>query len=141
MRFVSEIQLSEVKSGMNKAQLFKPPIDAEMIPQVTMFLALSRSICRTSCRNLQRSSFRGATRATRPIASNIIARKAFHFPARYSAAFSTMPVLHGDAIASPASPNEFDKEIADVANYVHNYKIDSDVAVSVGSQMASIQPS
>ena len=48
-----------------------------------------------------------------------------------------MPPLHGDATASPASPNEFDKEIVDVASYVHNYKIDSDVAVSLGSQMVS----
>jgi 2-methylcitrate dehydratase len=120
-----------------KPNSLKTPIDAEMIPQVTMF-AFSRSVYRTTCRNLQRSSFRGATRATRPIASNIIARKAFHFPVRYSAAFSTMPALHGDAIASPSSPNEFDNEIVDVASYVHNYKIDSDVAVSIGSQIASM---
>ncbi len=42
-----------------------------------------------------------------------------------------MPALHDDAIASPTSPNEYDKEIVDVASYVHNYKIDSDVAVSI----------
>src|SRR6266480_5111718 len=107
-----------------------------MIRQATMF-AFSRTICRTTCINLQRSSFGGAARAARPIPSNIIARKAFPFPVRYSAAFSTMPALHDDAIASPTSPNEYDKEIVDVASYVHNYKIDSDVAVSLGSQMGS----
>src|SRR5215469_17435311 len=99
--------------------------------------AFSRSIFRKTRRNLQRSSFRGAARVARPSPSNIITRKAFNFPTRYSAAFSTMPPLHGDATASPASPNEFDKEIVDVASYVHNYKIDSDVAVSLGSQMVS----
>lgn len=35
-----------------------------------------------------------------------------------------------DAVASPAKPAEFDKEIVDMASYIHNYKIDSDLAVS-----------
>lgn len=33
-------------------------------------------------------------------------------------------------MASPAKPAEFDHEIVDMANYVKNYKIDSDLAVS-----------
>jgi 2-methylcitrate dehydratase len=48
-----------------------------------------------------------------------------------------MPAIHNYAAAYPASPNEFDKEIVDVASYVHNYKIESDIAVSFGGQMAS----
>jgi len=35
----------------------------------------------------------------------------------------------GDAVASPAPKAEFDSEIVDMANYIHNYKIDSDLAV------------
>lgn len=35
-----------------------------------------------------------------------------------------------DAMAAPASANEFDQEIVDMASYVHQYKVDSDLAVS-----------
>lgn len=34
-----------------------------------------------------------------------------------------------DAMAAPAPPAEFDKEIVDMADYACNYKIDSDLAV------------
>ena len=30
----------------------------------------------------------------------------------------------------PAAPQEFDKVISDMAEYIHQYKIDSDLAVS-----------
>lgn len=30
-----------------------------------------------------------------------------------------------------AGPNEYDKEILDVASYVHNYNVDSDLAVCI----------
>lgn len=36
----------------------------------------------------------------------------------------------GDAFASPAPAAEYDQEIVDMASYIHNYKIDSDLAVS-----------
>jgi 2-methylcitrate dehydratase len=35
-----------------------------------------------------------------------------------------------DAAAAPAAPQEFDKEIVDMADYASNYKVDSDLAVS-----------
>lgn len=35
-----------------------------------------------------------------------------------------------DAVASPAPAKEFDNEIVDMASYIHNYKVDSDLAVS-----------
>lgn len=31
--------------------------------------------------------------------------------------------------AAPAPPGDYDKEIVDMASYIHNYKIDSDLAV------------
>lgn len=34
-----------------------------------------------------------------------------------------------DAVATPADPKEFDKPIVDMASYIHNYKIDSELAV------------
>ena len=36
----------------------------------------------------------------------------------------------GDAFAAPAPAAEYDQEIVDMASYIHNYKIDSDLAVS-----------
>lgn len=35
-----------------------------------------------------------------------------------------------DAVAEPAPPKEFDQELVDMASYIHNYKVDSDLAVS-----------
>jgi len=40
-----------------------------------------------------------------------------------------MPALQGGAAST--APNEFDKEIVDVASYVHDYKVDSDLAVRI----------
>jgi 2-methylcitrate dehydratase len=36
---------------------------------------------------------------------------------------------NSDAIASPASAGEFDREITDMASYIHHYKVDSELAV------------
>lgn len=41
-----------------------------------------------------------------------------------------MPTLKDNATAVPAPPKEFDHEIVDMASYIHNYKIDSELAVS-----------
>ena len=50
-------------------------------------------------------------------------------PARRSAAgFSTMSPLQSGAPPA-AAPQQYDAEVADIAAYVHNYKIDSELAV------------
>ena len=46
------------------------------------------------------------------------------------AAFSSMPTLKDQAQAVPAPAKQFDHEITDMASYVHNYKVDSELAVS-----------
>ena len=43
--------------------------------------------------------------------------------------FSTMSALRG-AAAAPAGKREYDSEIKDIASYVHNRKMDSELAVS-----------
>lgn len=48
-----------------------------------------------------------------------------------------MPTLRDNATAVPAGANKFDPEIVDVAKYVHNYKIDSALAVSFVSDVPS----
>lgn len=43
-----------------------------------------------------------------------------------------MTSLNSSAPTATAAPTrEFDPEIKDIADYVHNYKIDSDLAVSI----------
>lgn len=42
------------------------------------------------------------------------------------------------AAATPAGPREFDPEITDMASYIHNYKIDSELAVSFASSLRFI---
>ncbi|KAK2785684.1 ATP-binding cassette transporter CGR1 [Emmonsiellopsis sp. PD_33] len=42
--------------------------------------------------------------------------------------FSTMAALNS-AAPTPAGPREYDPEINDMASYIHNYKIDSDLAL------------
>ncbi|KAK4996218.1 ATP-binding cassette transporter CGR1, partial [Elasticomyces elasticus] len=44
------------------------------------------------------------------------------------APFSTTSIPKSDAMASPAPAKEYDHEIVDMASYIHNYKIDSDLA-------------
>lgn len=40
-----------------------------------------------------------------------------------------MPALKFNEMGSVGGGREYDSEIKDMANYVHNYKIDSDLAV------------
>jgi len=44
-------------------------------------------------------------------------------------AFSASMIPKSDAHAAPAPPQEFDKEIVDMADYASNYKINSDLAI------------
>ncbi|KAF2097964.1 2-methylcitrate dehydratase [Rhizodiscina lignyota] len=88
---------------------------------------LSRSFCRSFARRTLRPSSSSVARAAscspRP---STFSRPATAFrPA--AASFSTMSSLKAGA-AEPKGPNEWDPEIVDMASYVHNYKIDSDLA-------------
>lgn len=48
--------------------------------------------------------------------------------------FSTMAALKANSpAAAVGGGREFDREIKDMASYVHNYKIDSDLAVSLAA--------
>lgn len=45
----------------------------------------------------------------------------------------TMASLKSSAPAMPSGSRQFDPEIKDMANYIHHYKIDSDLAVCLPS--------
>ncbi|KAK5004440.1 hypothetical protein LTR28_008915 [Elasticomyces elasticus] len=53
------------------------------------------------------------------------------------APFSTTSIPKSDAMASPAPAKEYDHEIVDMASYIHNYKIDSDLALALYSSTLS----
>lgn len=87
---------------------------------------LSRTFLRTCSRNIvgQRSLLRNTAR--------IVSRASIaptSFSIRSAAAFSTTMKPNSDAFASPAPAAEFDREITDMASYIHNYKVTSELAV------------
>ncbi|OCL01433.1 2-methylcitrate dehydratase [Glonium stellatum] len=88
--------------------------------------AFSRNFCSTASRTIrQRASI--SCKAVRPITLTATARTPITQRAAIAAPFSTMPTLRSGA-AVPAAAREFDPEITDVANYVHNVKVDSELA-------------
>ena len=67
------------------------------------------------------------SRASRHFKRNCPSQSSKRSSIRFSA-FSTMSSLKG-AATTPAGNRDYDPEIKDIASYVHNYKIDSDLAV------------
>lgn len=87
--------------------------------------SLSRNVLRTASRNLrQRASLCNTIKATGRLAP---ASRLTQL--RSIAPFSTTMIPRSDAMASPAPAKEFDNEIVDMASYIHNYKVDSELAV------------
>lgn len=92
--------------------------------------AVHRGI-RQASRTLQRSSL-CRTSALRPLSSSSWSAPRTAALRQTRNNFSTMASLQSAAAATP-SPSEskgYDPEITDIANYVHNKPIDSDLAVS-----------
>jgi 2-methylcitrate dehydratase len=89
--------------------------------------SFSRSLCSTASRNLrQRSSV--LSRAVRPIAFRTPQTNSITSRTSTVAAFSTMSSLKSSA-PPVKSKREYDPEIKDIATYVHNTAIDSELAV------------
>ncbi|TKA64238.1 2-methylcitrate dehydratase, mitochondrial, partial [Friedmanniomyces simplex] len=88
-----------------------------------------------AARTLARST-RTALRQTRaPLASSSrLAQRSSLAPRQQTPyqtvrAFSASMLTKSDAMAAPAAPQEFDKEIVDMASYATNYKVTSDLAI------------
>lgn len=91
------------------------------------------------------------SRNSKPLSSVLIAGPARHLPLHHlfsrpaqRSRFSTMTGVKAEADyalhkpeASVGGGREYDPEIKDIAGYVHNYKIDSDLAASAP---VSVQP-
>jgi 2-methylcitrate dehydratase len=91
-----------------------------------------RSLCRAT-----RSACRSTTNNTAARAPLRLAQQSFKAQASFPSyqhtpirAFSATMIPKSDASASPAPKAEFDKEIVDMASYIHNYDVKSDLAVS-----------
>ncbi|OMP83859.1 2-methylcitrate dehydratase [Diplodia seriata] len=90
--------------------------------------ALTSSFCRQAARSLRPSpALASSVRALRPVALQAARPPVVSRVARASFA-TTMPTKSDNATAVPAGKNEFDPEVVDIANYVHNAKIDSPLA-------------
>lgn len=96
--------------------------------------AVNRSI-RTATRTLKLQQ--GTLRASGVVATNLSAvpRIAYIAATSPQSAPLAQSHFHTSAIARSGAPamssnNDYDPEIKDIANYVHNYNIDSDLAVS-----------
>lgn len=94
--------------------------------------SLARSANRTAIRNLRQQTPSACSTRSLLTRSSIAALPCRTLPraAPAVAQFSTMPALNSSA-PSPAGRREFDPEILDMAKYVHEYKIDSDLAVCI----------
>lgn len=88
--------------------------------------AFSRNLCSASRTLRQRSTV--FSRAVRPIALRAAPTASIAPRATVASSFSTMTSLK--SVAPPVSgKREYDPEIKDIANYIHNVKIDSELAV------------
>ncbi|KAJ8609604.1 hypothetical protein MRB53_039055 [Persea americana] len=88
--------------------------------------SLSRTVLRTTTRSLQRRAIISST-STAP--RLIAATSPKSYSQRPAAAFSTMTILKSDA-PNPSGPKVYDPEIVDMATYIHNYELNSDLAVT-----------
>ncbi|KAF1808846.1 2-methylcitrate dehydratase [Eremomyces bilateralis CBS 781.70] len=95
--------------------------------------ALSRNICTAASRSLRQKAARNPTASaiSRAVSRPSIASSTSKFSGLQqisrSAAFSTMSPLQSGAPA-PTSANKWDPELVDMASYIHNYKVDSELA-------------
>ncbi|KAF1354884.1 MmgE/PrpD family-domain-containing protein [Delphinella strobiligena] len=89
--------------------------------------SLSRNLLRTA-KSLRRGAPLGCA-TTRTAARVLPFSRPSTFRLAGAAPFSTTMIPRNDAVASPAPAREFDNEIVDMASYIHNYKVESDLAI------------
>lgn len=111
------------------------PIHTRLSPPPQTVAAMSfvgqavRSLPRSSrCLSSRLSTSRATTLAGPILSTALRSGSKIVLPSTSTSSFSTMTGLN--SAAPPASaPREYDPEIKDMASYVHNYKVESDVAV------------
>jgi 2-methylcitrate dehydratase len=89
--------------------------------------AFSRNLCSTASRTLRQRASIGC-KAARPIALAATRTSPLLQRAAVAAPFSTSSTFRSMAPTTPSN-REFDPEIKDIASYVHNVPITSDLAV------------
>lgn len=99
--------------------------------------SLSRNLLRTT-KSLHRGAPLGCA-TTRTAARVLPFSRPSTFRVAGASPFSTTMIPRNDALASPAPAREFDNEIVDMASYIHNYKVESDLAVSRALAVAGIE--
>lgn len=92
----------------------------------------ARTFSRTAYRSL---NARASARIAAPVSASLRLPRCITAH-QQTKAFSMSPALNSDATASPASAREFDNEVNDMASYVHNYKLNSELAVGLRERMS-----
>ena len=88
----------------------------------------ARSLLRTTTRSLSRSSKAPLCSSSRLVQTPLKASRSPIAQLQSARAFSTTMAPQSGA-PPPGKAPEYDPEIKDMADYIHNYKIDSDLAV------------
>ncbi|GAB7361842.1 hypothetical protein MBLNU230_g1883t1 [Neophaeotheca triangularis] len=89
--------------------------------------SLSRSLLRNTSRGLRQS--RAPLCSSTRLSQQSLRTQALSFQRHSARPFSATMIPKSDAMAAPADAKEFDKPIVDMASYIHNYKIDSELAL------------
>lgn len=90
--------------------------------------AFSRNLCSTASRTV-RQRIAVTSRAVRPIAAKSTPFASIAPRVSTSSKFSTMAALKSGQTLGHITNRDFDPEIKDVASYVHNTPIESELAV------------
>ena len=90
---------------------------------------IGRNLCRAANRTLRQTPLSAST--TSNLARSSFAAISLRASTRSSrSSFSTMSALKSAVVAEPKAEKDYDPEIVDMAKYIHNYDIKSDLAVS-----------
>ena len=88
-----------------------------------------------------RAALPSVARFTAPRISTRVSGPAFRATAVKTTAFSSMSkMMSANGPVETVNPREYDPEIKDIASFVHNTPIDSDLAVRTNPAFAAVPP-
>jgi hypothetical protein len=123
-----------VKSRLGAVEVSWHSIDLNQGYQSSQTLVdmslLTRNLCRTATRSLRQPAFNVTKRALLSSKVPAFTPKSL---APAAAKFSTTTAMASGPSSAPTGTvkDETDQVLVDIADYIHNYKIDSDLAVSL----------
>lgn len=129
-------------AGISGMKLWKLPADMPALRQPALVRQLLRQPRQTGQPIASYSVSRGATTPNIGSPTRIpFTRPSFAIvQANSTSRFSTMSSLQSNESGSIGGARDYDHEIKDMASYIHNYKVDSDLAVCLLRKHAPMDP-